>query len=431
MKGLEHHQRTIQGDLAQNKYYWDHLRHNIRAHGTFDESKPKPPDAKESETDKRKKYYVYWSGQMQGKFPENDDFQIEMADFRYRGNDDRAGWFQLLDQQYNNHQETGDWKRTVKWIRVYIARCTDSGKAAKVEQYYRKVNIDKTSNEGVIEVMRALWKVEGTRKLAKELVAKLKFDQMSNAVLGGLALEFYEDNQTVSSLLLSKIDYTKMTGPQIGSLGRAFWGKDSSLSWHILRKMRLEEMSDKEIAGVARSFWQASGEVVKHFCMRTKDKDYGKSELLSYYESRWGWNPKAGLPLADDLVKIDKYSTQAWWAKGRFHHALKEYAKAVAAYHNCQNEPVNLKEIVKCQWGLKKLDATVSQLREIENFFPSDSPWAAMEIAHYYKRANERKKRIGALRAVLKKYPQSGQSREAHLQLEELGIKMGGGIDAN
>ncbi len=431
MKGFEHHQRTIQGDLTQNKYYWDHLRHNIRAHGDFDESKPKAPDAKESETDKRKKYYTYWSGQMQGKFPEDDDFRIEMADFRYRGNDDRAGWFQLLDEQYNNHQKAGDWKRTVKWMHVYIARTTETARAAKVEQYYRKINIDKTGNEGVIEVMRVLWKVEGTRKLAKELIDKLKFDQMSNAVLGSLALEFYEDNQIVTARLLSKIDYAKMTSPAIGSLGRAFWGKDSKLSWHILRKMRLDEMSDKEIAGVARSFWQASGDVVKHFCMRTKDKDYGKSELLSYYESRWGYNPKAGLPLADDLVKVDKYSEQAWWAKGRFHHSLKEYAKAIGAYQNCQNEPVNLWRIADCQDKLKKLESAVAQVREIENFFPPEAPRAAMHIAQLYRKAGEKKKYIGALRAVLKKYPQSGQSREAHLQLEGLGIKMGGGIDAN
>ena len=53
-----------------------------------------------------------------------------------------------------------------------------------------------------------------------------------------------------------------------------------------------------------------------------------------------------------------------------------------------------------------------------------------MHVAHLYRKAGEKKKCIGALRAVLKKYPESGESRRAHLELEELGVKMGGGVDA-
>ena len=193
----------------------------------------------------------------------------------------------------------------------------------------------------------------------------------------------------------------------------------------------LPDITTKEIAGLARGFWRLSSEVVRDLCMRMADKNYGKSELLNHYHDRHsGWNPQAGLPLAEDLTKVDQYATAAWWAKAEFLEALKQYAKAISAYRNCQNEPTNLWRIAHCHDKLSKLDAAVAQTREIENFFPSDASRAAMHIAQLYKRANEKKKYISALRDVLKKYPDSGQSRQAHIELEQEGFKMGGGIDA-
>ena len=35
-----------------------------------------------------------------------------------------------------------------------------------------------------------------------------------------------------------------------------------------------------------------------------------------------------------------------------------------------------------------------------------------------------------SVRGVIKKYPKSGQSSEAHQRLEEMGLPIGGGVDA-
>jgi len=400
VKGLDQHPRPLTGDLTKNEYYWSCLRAYIRHYGTFEDS----------QADQGKRYYAYWSGQMQGKFPDDDEFQIELANFRYLADGDRGRWYQFLDGQYSRRQQRGDWQRTLRWMQLYASN------PAKVQQYFNKIDLARVDNDAVVAIMRVLWQLPDTRALAKNLLGRLKFDQMSNSLLGSLALEFYEDNQVVTSRLLSKIDFAKMSGREIGSLALSFWGKDSQLGRHLLAKVRFGEMQDREIAALARSFWQTDGGVVRDVCLRTKDKDYGKSELLSYYHSRWGWNPRAGLPLADDLVKIDKYATDAW---------------CIAAFQNCQNEPTNLWRIADCQVKLGKLETAVAQVREIENFFLSEAPKAALHIAYLYRNAGEKKKYIQGLRHVLKKYPESGQSRQAHLELEEQGIKMGGGIDAN
>ena len=60
-----------------------------------------------------------------------------------------------------------------------------------------------------------------------------------------------------------------------------------------------------------------------------------------------------------------------------------------------------------------------------------------MHIAAIYRGKGIKKKYIQSLRGVLRKYPASVQSKQAHLELEEAGVKigtgsvkLGGGLDA-
>jgi len=379
---------TIAGDLTQDQNYWNTLRSYIRTHGGFSDA--------EAET--RKAYYTYWAAQMEGRFSDDieygDDFHIERANFRLLANEDQGEWSRSLDRRYARLQGRADWRRTLKWIRVY------HGQAAKIEQYFKRIDLRDLGKDGMVELMRELWKTPDARPLVHAVLGRLPLAEMSNRELTELAAGFHRD--------------------------------DKVLGQSLLRKVRWSEMDDQEIAAAAGRFWSIDGEVVKETCLRIKDKTFGKWELLRYYHSRHhGWNPAAGLPLADALIRVEKYSAEAWWAKGEFHDALKEYAKAIAAFQNCQNTPTNLWRIADCQIKLNKLESAVSQVREIENFFPAEAPKAALHIAHLYRNADEKNKYIQALRDVLKKYPQSDQSKEAHVELEKEGYKPGGGIDAD
>jgi TolA-binding protein len=57
------------------------------------------------------------------------------------------------------------------------------------------------------------------------------------------------------------------------------------------------------------------------------------------------------------------------------------------------------------------------------------APRAAFQEAAYYKNAGLQKEAIAAFRRVLKKYPKSSESSAAHLELERLGVRIGGGVD--
>jgi tetratricopeptide (TPR) repeat protein len=109
---------------------------------------------------------------------------------------------------------------------------------------------------------------------------------------------------------------------------------------------------------------------------------------------------------------------------------MGKWQEAIAAYQSADNPPESLFYIAECLVADGKRDAAIAQLREIENFFKDSAPEAALRIAYLYRDGGEQKLYISNLRGVLMKYPASGQSSTAHQELERMGVKMGGGIDA-
>jgi len=420
MKTFQRAPVAITTKLSENQDYWNHLRHYIRHHGSFGTA--------EADVADRKAYYTYWAGQLSGKFPTDipygDSFHIERANFQLQADSNKTIWFRTLDSQYDRLQGNADWQRTVRWMQLY------NGSKPKVEQYFRKIDFAKLEKDGKISVMKTMWVTAEVRPLVHGLVDKLPLSEMADTELAGLSLHFHEEGNKLSSKFIGHIDFSKMPGTEVAALAANFFRRDKFIAQTVLQKIRWNEMTDQQIVGVARMFWQLDKEIVRTTCLRTKDKVYGKWELLDYYGSRWGYNPATGLPLADDLIKVEKYATKSWWLKAQFHDSLKEYSKAIGAFQNCQNEPDNLWRIAECQTKLNKLDSAVAQVREIEKFFPDVAPKAALRIAHLYRDAKVKGKYIQSLRDVLKKYPDSGQSKQAHLELEAEGVKIGGGVDA-
>ena len=149
-------------------------------------------------------------------------------------------------------------------------------------------------------------------------------------------------------------------------------------------------------------------------------------ELLRYYQ--WRHNAVKGLPVAAEAIKVPATAKEAYWIKAELLQYSGKFPEAISAYQAADNPPQNLWRIVDCQLALKQRDQALKQLREIENFFQDQAPAAALKIAYLYR--EDRKQFIAFLRGVLKKYPKSSQSSTAHLELEALGVNIGGGVDA-
>jgi tetratricopeptide (TPR) repeat protein len=243
-------------------------------------------------------------------------------------------------------------------------------------------------------------------------------------------ISVYRGHKSKVMQYYNKLTFGKMTNRQIIDLMRIFLDQklDAKMARSIFAKIRLNEMSDKEKTDLAHYLWHKEGSLVKDVCMSMDDKEYGHAELLRFYH--WARDAKNGVPLADKVVGFPTYAQEALFKKAQLLHWTKKYKEAIAAYQRADNPPENLWGIATCYAKMGKLPQAVQQLREVEAFFKDHAPEAALRIANLYRDAGQKKLRIASLRSVLKKYPESGQSSEAHQQLERLGIKIGGGVDA-
>jgi TolA-binding protein len=244
-------------------------------------------------------------------------------------------------------------------------------------------------------------------------------------------IRHYREHKGKVAEYYGKVDFAKMPNAQLIALMKAAYDDvgDAAMGRSVFNRLPLNQLSDAEKSGLARYFWSKSPDMVKDICMTMQDKELGQMELLRFYAS--DKDAKNGLPIADGLTKSPTYSAEATQVKADLLYETKQYDKAIAAYQMCDNPPNNLWKIADCYEKLGKLEQAIGQLREVENFFKQHNAEAALRVAHVYRRANQRDQFIAALRAVLKKYPKSGQSSSAHQELEKLGVRIGGGVDAN
>ena len=107
----------------------------------------------------------------------------------------------------------------------------------------------------------------------------------------------------------------------------------------------------------------------------------------------------------------------------------KKFQEAILSYQSADRPPATLYRIADCYLSMGKVDQCVAQLREIESFFKNDASEAALRIAFVYRKRDS-KQYIACLRGIMAKYPASKQSNTAHEELERMGVKIGGGVDA-
>ncbi|MCG3148816.1 MAG: hypothetical protein PCFJNLEI_02263 [Verrucomicrobiae bacterium] len=226
-----------------------------------------------------------------------------------------------------------------------------------------------------------------------------------------------------------KLNFAKMNNAQLQRLMHILFQtvQDAGMAKNVFDKIRLDQMNDNEKANLARSVWNfGNDQMVEAPCQTMTDKNRGVMERLRYYEYKR--NAGKGLPLADEATKIPAVAKEAYWLKANLLQNTGRFADAIPAYQAADNPPANLWRIVDCHLGLKKRDQALAQLREIENFFKDHAAEAALRIASLHR--DDQKQYVRYLRGILKKYPKSSQSNTAHLELERLGVPIGGGVDA-
>lgn len=229
----------------------------------------------------------------------------------------------------------------------------------------------------------------------------------------------------------AKLSFDKMTAAQIVELIRVLYERniDYGMARNAIQKLKPDAISDDGRETIARSWaWGRDEEGVRLLCLGMKNADRGKLLLVRYYrDSR---QADKGLALIDEVTRAPAYAKEGYSMKGEMLQWKRQWADAIAAYRLADNPPWTAFRTAECLLADGKRDAAIAQLREIENFFQNDAPEAGLRVAFAYRDTGDPKSYIASLRSVLKKYPGSGQSNTAHLELERMGVKTGGGVDA-
>jgi len=313
---------------------------------------------------------------MQGKLPASDDQQIAIADYIRVYEGDAAAWAQRLDKQFVDHQKEGNHARIIRWVGLF----SGAGDKAKADEYYRKLDFGKMSNADILALVYALVENRGDTELAGNTFGKLKLSEMTDG-----------DKQNVCN-----------------------WMRDR---------------------------WQLPGtrDLAIRACLGFNDVTKGKMAALRYYHWRCHPHPhhprtpadfKDGLALAAELQTVPETAKEAFGLGGNLLQWSGKYEEAIKAYQQADSPPQTLFWTAECLAKLGRLEPAVSQLREVENFFKDRAAQASLAVAYLYRDAGIKEKYVRSLRGVLKKYPKSGESSQAHQRLEEMGLPIGGGIDA-
>ena len=229
-----------------------------------------------------------------------------------------------------------------------------------------------------------------------------------------------------------KLNFEKMSPAAVERLVRVIYdnGVGEDMGRNTFSHLSLDKMDDNAKHHFGRWMWQKDEKPLVDLYSSFANLEWGKMELLRYYE--WRKDIEKGGKLAEEVAAAYPNSAkEALYMKGSIlqHHGQCE--EAINAYRRSEHHPHDIYRMAECLQRLGKPDSAIAQYRELENFFPNQAPEAALRIAWVHRDAGDQKQFIAALRAVLKKYPKSGQSSTAHQELERLGVKIGGGVGAD
>lgn len=320
----------------------------------------------------REAFFRYWAGQLQTALPANDDQQIAIANSIRAYERDEAAWGRRLDKQFADHQKEGDFRRIGRWVGLFAAD------RAKADEYYRKLDFAKMSNADILALVYAI-----------------------------------VDNRG-----------------------------DPALAVNTFEKLKLAELPDAEKQGICnwmRDRWERRGtrDLALRACLGFTDQATGKMAALRYLHWRCQHGQirdaddfKDGLAVAAELQKVPDAAKEAFALGGNLLQWSGKYEEAIKAYQQADSPPQTLFWTAECLAKLGKLEPAVAQLQEVQNFFKDQAPAAALAIAYLYRDAGIKQKYVRALYAVSKRYPKSGESSQAHQRLEEMGLPIGGGVDA-
>ncbi len=312
----------------------------------------------------KEKACAYWTAKMGDRFVEHDGLRKLWFDTQFVTEKSKESWVARMEKQFKSKPATVD--RILQWCEFYPKQDVELRSAFFAAQ--------------AKEVLAGLKPAEKI-KLVNRLGHPLGMDQEARMVLASISPEGMDD----------------------------------------------QTLRDLAFAAAA----QEPEDAVLRYFSRMKDPVFASKSRFDYYNGRSHRNPpfmEKALAEIPGLQKSPQYAGQVLsWDQGQLLHGLGRYEEAIKAYRSSNKEPDASWQIARCLEGLKRFPEAIKTYQELESVGGGTASRAAMEIANVHLRSGDKGKEVDQLRLVLRRYPKSGESSEAHTRLERYGVKIIGG----
>ena len=200
----------------------------------------------------------------------------------------------------------------------------------------------------------------------------------------------------------------------------------------VMRSVSTDGMTDEEINELTKfaAHYEPEEFVLRYFA-RIKDKAFAAKSRFDYYNSRSRRNkPFMEKALAEipALQKAPKYAGQVLGlSKAKLLQGLGRYEEGIKAYRGANKQPDSTWGVTDCMVALKQYPQAVKTVQGLESVGGATASKASLKIADIYRISGNKGKEVQQLRMVLRRYPKSGESSEAHNRLESYGVALTGG----
>ena len=215
----------------------------------------------------------------------------------------------------------------------------------------------------------------------------------------------------------------------MNSLGHPLGMHDEAQS--VLRSIGTEDLSDEELVkyGSFVGNYEPEETVLRYFA-KIKDKSMAAKARFDYYNQRSHRNPpnmEKALTEIVVLLKDPKYAAGLVMRRANFQQSLGRFEESIKSYRSANEQPASTWGETDCLVALKQYGKAVKVVQQLESVGGNHASQAGLKIADIYRISGDKGKEVTQLRLVLKRYPKSGQSSEAHNRLESYGVALIGG----
>ena len=199
----------------------------------------------------------------------------------------------------------------------------------------------------------------------------------------------------------------------------------------VLTAISTNGMSDEMIRDYAWNVADYQGEdAFLRAVAKMKDSDAAARARFDWYYSkshRNGEMQQKALAEVPVLSKSPDHSQAIVWNHAQLMEWQGEFEQAIKLYRSANRQPHSTWAVIDCYIKMKQYPKAVQLCKELESIGGGTASQACLRAADIYKTAGDKGKEVQQLQLVLRRYPKSSQSSEAHRRLESYGVKLIGG----